>query len=65
MVKKTVKYKVKDKVLFNFLGERLQGSIEEIEREENDWGKEKVTYILFDGKHRYPLPVGNIEQKIK
>jgi hypothetical protein len=59
------KYKVGDKVEFHFLGEPLKGVIEKIEMKEMYLSKNKVSYTIFDGKYRYPLPVENIKNLIK
>jgi len=59
------KYKVGDKVEFHFLGERLKGVIEKIEAKEMYLSKNKVRYMIFDGRYRYPLPVENIKNLIK
>ena len=65
MVKRVERYKKGDRVLFDFLGEEFKGSIERVEKEKSEWGKEEVTYIISDGKYRYPLPMSSIKKKIK
>lgn len=62
---KKKKYKVGDKVEFNFLGQPFKGVIEKIEVKQMYLSKNKVSYMIFDGKYRYPLPVENIKSLIK
>jgi len=65
MGRKKVKYKVGDKVEFHFLGEPLIGVIENVEAKEMYLSNNKVRYMIFDGKYRYPLPVENIKSLVK
>lgn len=59
------RYKVGDRVEFNFIGESLKGIIQRIEKEKPTGSEHKIKYWVFDGKYKYPTAYENIKSKVK
>ena len=64
MVKQKSRYKQGDKVIFEFLGEKLTGVIESIQEVEGLTSSREL-YLMNDGRYKYPLPETSIRSKIE
>tara|TARA_R110000803_G_scaffold168521_3_gene231593 strand:+ start:795 stop:986 length:192 start_codon:yes stop_codon:yes gene_type:complete len=60
-----VKYKVGDKVRFNFIGQKQEGKIETISEGRVNFSRYNTKYSIRSGEHLYPISYEGIESKIR